>query len=180
MGAIYVPHSTEEFECVNAIDDESYEVFRQFDGKPRTSIWKPVAVRRVRGDVRWGFEPSDFPWLGGHALIMRRSAVRALRDILDANGEVLPLSTDDGVELFVLNARVIDALDEPNSVLWKFPETNRIMYIEKVAFVSRLIEGVDLFRLPHRASTTYVSERFVERVKTAGLRGLVFNKVWSG
>jgi 2-phospho-L-lactate transferase/gluconeogenesis factor (CofD/UPF0052 family) len=31
---------------------------------------------------------------------MRRSAVDALRDILDVNGEVLPLSTDDGVELF--------------------------------------------------------------------------------
>lgn len=54
------------------------------------------------------------------------------------------------------------------------------MRIRKVAFVASAIEGVDLFRLPHRASSTYVSERFVERVRTAGLRGLVFNKVWSG
>jgi hypothetical protein len=111
---------------------------------------------------------------------MRRRSVDALQDMLLANGEVLPLSTDDGVELFVLNARVIDALDEANSSLMRFPGTNRIMRIKKIAFVPSLIKDVDLFRLPHRASSTYVSERFVERVKATGLRGLVFNKVWSG
>jgi hypothetical protein len=34
--------------------------------------------------------------------------------------------------------------------------------------------------LPRRASSTYVSKRFVDRVKAADLRGLAFNKVWSG
>ncbi len=44
-----------------------------------------------------------------------------------------------------------------------------------------VISGVDIFKIPSlRVSPTYVSERFVERVKAAGLRGLVFNKVWSG
>ncbi len=180
MAAVYAPQGAEDFECVNTVADQDYEVFLQFDGRPRASAWKPIAVRRVRADDRQGFIPSDFPWLGSHALIMRRSAVDALRDILDANGEVLPLSTDDGVELSVLNARIVDALDEANSSLMKFPGTNRIMRITKVAFVASKIEGLDLFRLPHRASSTYVSERFVERVKAAGLRGLVFNKVWSG
>lgn len=50
------------------------------------------------------------------------------------------------------------------------------MLIERVAFVQSAIEGLDLFRLPHRSTPTYVSERFVERVKSAGLRGLIFNK----
>jgi hypothetical protein len=180
MSVIYSPQGVEDFECVNTVDDQDYEVFLQFDGQPRASTWKPLAVRRVRANDRQGFDPSDFPWLGSHALIMRLAAVDALRDILDANGEVLPLSTDDGVELFVLNARVTDALDEAKSSLMKFPGTNRIMRIKEVAFVASKIEGVDLFRLPHRASSTYVSERFVQRVKAAGLRGLVFNKVWSG
>ena len=180
LGAIYAPQGAEDFECVNTVDDQDYEVFLQFDGKSRASTWRPIAVRRVRADERQACNPSDFPWLGSHALIMRRSAVDALRDILDSSVEVLPLSTDDGVELFVLNARVIDALDEANSSLMKFPGTSRIMRTKKVAFVASAIKGVDLFRLPHRASSTYVSERFVERVKAAGLRGLVFNKVWSG
>lgn len=180
MDAIYAPQGAEDFECVNTVNDEDYEVFLQFDGKRRASTWKPIAVRRVRADEHQASHPSDFPWLGSHALIMRRSAVDALRDILDANGEVLPLSTEDGVELFVLNAHVIDALDEARASLMKFPGTNRIMRIKKVAFVASAIEGIDLFRLPHRASPTYVSERFFKRVKAAGLRGLVFNKVWSG
>lgn len=112
---------------------------------------------------------------------MRRTAVNALRDILDASGEVLPLSTDDGVELFVLNARVIDALDEAKSSIMRFPGTNRIMRIKTVAFIASSIDDdVDVFRLPHRASPTYVSQRFVDRVKAAGLRGLEFKKVWSG
>ncbi len=179
MSTVCEPQGAEGFECVNTLDDHDYEVFLQFDGQPRASTWTPIAVRRVRADDRQAFNPSDFPWLGSDALVMRRSAVEALRDILDASGEVLPLSTDDGVELFVLNARVIDALDEANSSLVKFAGTNRIMRIKRVAFVASRIEGIDLFRLPHRASSTYVSERFVDRVKAAGLRGLDFNKVWS-
>jgi hypothetical protein len=111
---------------------------------------------------------------------MRRTAVDALRNLLEAHGEILPLATEDGVELFAFNACVIDALDEPNSSLMKFPGTNRIMRIIKVAFVPTAVRGVDIFRLPHRASATYVSNRFVEHVHAAGLRGLDFNEVWSG
>jgi hypothetical protein len=83
-------------------------------GKPRAATWKPIAVCRVRADERQAFNLSDFPWLGSDALVVRRAAVDALRDLLDAIGEVLPQSIDDGIELFVLNARVIDALDEAN------------------------------------------------------------------
>lgn len=56
-------------------------------------------------------KPSDFPWLIDQALAMRRAAVDALQDMLSSHGEVLPLASDDGVELFVLNTIVIDALD---------------------------------------------------------------------
>jgi hypothetical protein len=171
---IYRPMVAEGFEWVNAVRPADYEVFLSFDGKPRASTWEPLPFRRVRPDARSKFLPSDFPWLGGHALVMRRSAVDALRDLLDANGEVLPLSTTDGVELFVLNARVVDALDEARSSLRRFPSSGRIMSIDKPVFVPSAIEGRDLFRLPHRAMPTYVSERFVERVREAGLKGIDF------
>jgi len=46
-----------------------------------------------------------------------------------------------------------------------------------VAFVQAAIRGEDIFRLPHRASATSVSERFVECVNAANLRGLEFNEV---
>lgn len=177
---IYEPLVADGYEWVNTVRDDDYEIFLQFDGTPKASSWKPVAVRRVRADERRPFKRSDFPWLAGCALVMRRSAVDALRDMLDATGELLPLSTDDGVELFVLNARTIDAMDEAASSVIKYPGTDRIMRIKSIAFEASRIEGIDLFRLPHRASATYVSSRFVERVQEAGLRGLSFEKVWSG
>jgi hypothetical protein len=173
------PMVTEGYEWINCVNQEDYEVFAAFDGSPRSTHWKPILVRRVRADARHAFKASDFPWLGSHALVMRRTAVDTLRDVLEAHGEILPLATEDDVELFVLNARVVDALDEARSSLMKFPGTNRIMRIKKVAFVDSRIRDLDMFRLPHRASSTYVSDRFVQRVKSAGLRGLKFNKVWS-
>lgn len=177
---IFEPLVADGYEWVNACDDSDYETFLAFDGAPRGRSWKPVKVRRVRADDRQAFRPSDFPWLGSHALVLRRTAVDALRDVLDAHGETLPLETDDGVELWVFNARTVDALDEAKSSVMRFPGTNRIMRISKVAFVEKAIRGLDVFRLPHRAASTYVSERFVERVKKAKLRGLEFNLVWSG
>lgn len=177
---VFAPIVREGYEWVNCVNQDDYEVFAGFDGLPRAGTWKPIRVRRVSAQEGRIAEPSDFPWLGSDALVMRRSAVDALRDILDANGEVLPLSTDDGVDLFVLNARVINALDEANSSLMKFPGTDRIMRIKKAAFLRSAIVSADLFRLPHRASSTYVRERFVERINVAGLRGLAFEPVWSG
>jgi hypothetical protein len=176
----YEPLVAEGYEWVNACDDRDYETFLSFDGQPRAMTWKPIKVRRVLADEGQVFKPSDFPWLGGHALVMRRNAVEALRDILEGQGEILPLATEDGVELGVFNARTVDALDEAHSSVMRFPGTNRIMRITKVAFVPHALRGVDIFRLPHRASSTYVSQRFVERADSAGLRGLEFNTAWSG
>jgi hypothetical protein len=175
---IYEPLVDEGYEWVNACDARDYEIFLALDGRPRGATWKPVRVRRVRSDERHAFNPSDFPWLGSDALVMRRAAVEALRDLLEAHGEILPLATDDGVELFVFNARAADALDEARSTVVRFPGTNRIMRIREIAFVPSVIEGIDIFRLPHRASPTFVSGRFVERVDSASLRGLRFTPVW--
>jgi hypothetical protein len=55
-----------------------------------------------------------------------------------------------------------------------------IFHIARYAFHPDVMAGVDVFRLTcFRASPTYVSERFVEQVRAAGLRGLVFKRVWS-
>ena len=175
---IFEPLVAEGFEWVNTCDEQDYEVFRAFDGQPQASNWQPIKVRRVRADARQAFNPSDFPWLGS-ALVMRRKAVESLRDILEAHGEVLPLATDDGTELFVFNARAVDALDETRSSVIRFPETGRVMHIMEIAFVDEAIRNLDMFRLPHRGSPTYVGERFVDRVNAAGLIGLTFKRVWS-
>lgn len=176
---VYQPLVAEGYEWVNCHDDQNYETFLELDGSPRAERWNPIKVLRVRADEGREFHCSDFPWLGAHALVMRMKAVDALRDILDAHGEILPLTTDDDVELFAFNARTVDALDEALSSIVRFPGSNRIMHIQQVAFTEHKIHGLDIFRLPHRASPTYVSKRFVGRVSDTGLVGLEFNEAWS-
>lgn len=133
----------------------------------------------VRVDEHHDALTSDFPWLASHVLIVRERALENLRGILESNGELLPLNTNDGTNLWAYNARVVNALDEARSSLQKFSGTNRIMRIRKVAFIKDAIIGVDVFRLPYQASATYVSERFIERIKKAELVGLDFKEVWS-
>jgi hypothetical protein len=176
----YQPLVHEGYEWINTLDPSDYEKLSSFDGSPRAADWKPVAVRRVRADERQPGLASDFPWLGSHALIMRKRAVVALRGMFEAHGELLPLVTSDEVKLVVFNVTtVLDALDEERSSVERFPSTQRIMRIKKVAFRPTLVRGVDVFRLPHRMSATYVSRRFVDAANAAGLVGLDFNQVWS-
>jgi hypothetical protein len=112
-------------------------------------------------------------------LIMRAGAVDALSDMLEAGGEILPLATDDGVELWALNVtRVIDALDEEHSILRRFPD-GRIMFIAAPAFHEPLVRDVDFFKLPLHSSEIFFGECFIERVRAARLTGLKFNPVWS-
>jgi hypothetical protein len=158
--------------------DADYETLRLLDGTARKASWKPIPVQRVRGSKREAFRPSDFPYLGC-ALILRRSAVDALRDMLDAHGELLPLQDDGGVELYVLNMRAIDALDEARSKIDYMGETNRIGYINEPVFIPSAVEGVDIFKLRRKLGQIYFSDRFVARVKAAKLKGLDFTKVWS-
>jgi hypothetical protein len=179
MMNVYEPLVANGYEWVNCVDAKEYEVFNNFDGTTRREEWRPVLVRRVRADHSQDMKESDFPWLGSWALVMRERTVDALRVMLEENGEILPLQTSDGVDLFVLNTQVVDALNESNSEIMRLPGTNRIMLVKKPAFYAERIKGLDIFRLSHRASSTYVSDRFVNHAKEAGLCGLTFNKVWS-
>jgi hypothetical protein len=179
MTSIYSPLIAADHEWVNSCNGSDVHVFAEFDGQPRIDNWHAIKVKRVRADTRHGFKYSDFPWLGGDVLVMRRPAVEALKDMLEAHGEILPLATEDAVELFAFNCPMIDALDEALSSIIRFPVSNRIMFVQKPVFIQSVIEKVDLFRPRYRASPTYVSERFVDRVKSAGLKGLDFTEVWT-
>lgn len=174
---IFQPHLATGYEFINAVDGNDYEEFLRLDGKPRGEGWRPIAVRRICVEEGREYKASDFPWLGS-SLIMRRSAVDALRDMIDRSGELLPLRTDDSTELFVLNTQSIDALDEDNSSLMRANGTNRIMRVIKPVFIPSAVRDLDIFRLPYRASAIFLSQRFVERVQAAGLKGLKFTEVW--
>jgi len=94
-------------------------------------------------------------------------------DRLRSYGEFLPVICDDAEIVLYNPTRVIDALDERRSVLSRF-QSGRIMMIDKHVFHADKIADVDVFKLPMRASATYVSQRFADIWASHGLTGLDF------
>ena len=178
MTTIYDTLNAKGYEIVTC---ESYDDIRQLadlGGASRKGDWTPPRVARARPSRRGGNKLADLPQ-SSLAFIMRPSAVDALRDILEAHGEVLPLATNDGVELFVFNPRfVIDAIDKERSSYERVPETD-IIWMRQYVFVESVIRGIDVFRVPFGPGRLYFSDRFVERVKAAKLKGTEFIKLWS-
>lgn len=166
------------YEILHCVDDEGWEILAELDGSLRSKTWKPVRVRRVRPSLREAFRPSDSPYRINHTMVFRRSAIDALRDILDAHGELLPLEDEGGVELFVYNPRALDALDHVQSKGWRNDE-GRLDVVNYHVFFPSIVEGVDVFKLAEeRAGSIYLSERFVQRWQQAKLKGLDFKLAW--
>lgn len=167
------------YEILHCVDGGGYNLFRELNGSSRRTTWEPIRVRRVRMSRRQAFRPSDAPWgCVSNILVFRRSAVDALRDILETHGELLPLEDEGGVELYAYNPRALDCFDQ---VLSKGPrdENGRLEGATYPIFIPSVVEGVDVFQYKEeRAGEIYVSDRFVARWKKAKLKGLDFRMVW--
>ncbi len=175
---IFEQSSGRGYETLKCLDD-GWETLHHLDGSPRASTWKPLRVRRVRPSLRQRFRPSDGPSCGNDSLILRRTAVDALRDMLDAHGELLPLEDEEGVELWLHNTRTLDAYDHERTVGSR-DEDGRVWMANNHVFVPSVVEGVDIFKQPlsQGGGSIYLSERFVQRWRQAKLKGLDFRLVW--
>lgn len=145
------------------------------DGTPRGGSWREITVELGPADEQSRGDRVDFPCNGSGPLVMRQSVVDVLRDILETNGELLPLRTEDGETLFVLNARAIAALDEDASKIERV--TRNVWDVRKYVLKGEMLEGVHVFLLPDPGGATFVSEDFVIRAREAGLTGLDFEEV---
>ncbi|MDX8534788.1 hypothetical protein RFM41_26510 [Mesorhizobium sp. VK25A] len=158
-------------EWVLPVDDDTYEVFFSLDGRSLEGREPPVMRHIEEGERLY----SDFPWLGGHAPLLRQPAVDALAATLRPYGELIPLR---GEKVWLLNVtNVIDALDEARSQIVRFDDGD-ILAIERYAFDAAKIGTAEVFKLPMRASPVFVNDVFVERVGKAGLRNVSFEPVW--
>jgi len=156
--------------------DDVVDFNRRFDGNPMKKNW--------RGQEKFAFIPrrlpkGDTPGLSTHIPVFNSKAVKVLADLLQSNGEFLPI-TCDGKDFFVFNVtRVIDALDEANCELKLFSDGG-IMDIVRYAFFYEKLAGVNIFKIPQAVlMDVFVTDPFVDRVKGAGLKGFEFRLVWS-
>jgi hypothetical protein len=175
---VYDTAHTTGYEIVNCKSYEDIRVLADFDGTSRKEGWTPVHVRRDRVNRREAFKPADLPY-SHDALMMRRSGFEALRDMLETYGEILPLATDDGVELWVHNILgVLDAHDLERSNIRHSDPTDAAVIYEHV-FVPSVIGEAEMFRTSVNPRRVYFTDRFVERVKKLKLKGTDFVPLWS-
>jgi hypothetical protein len=176
---IYEHCRTKGYEMLNFADEVSLDQMNLLNGKPRTKSWKPLQVQRMRATRREGCRPSDSPFVfATGVMVFRRSAVDALRDILDAHGELLPLQDSEGVELYAYNPWPLDALDH-DLTQGSRNEEGRVYLPNNHVFIPSIVKGVDIFRLNEDyPGAIYVGENFLQRWKQAKLKGLDFKLAW--
>lgn len=149
---------------------------REYGPVPKfASIWKPAPVE---GRVR---STNDFPCWGLIPVFSLR-AVERLRDILEPNGEILPLISESGT-YFVFNpTTVIDALDEERSVVSRYSfqgsPIGAISHVDRYEFIPERLKGATIFQIKSLRYGAYVTPAFIKRVRAADLRGFDFMKLW--
>ncbi len=149
-------------------------------GKPLKAVWDPPLLEDLLDDELPDGPVADCAHFDGGPTFSR-AAVDHLRDLLEPNGELLPVRYPGG-EYFVYNVMtVVDALDESRSdILWS-DDGQRILNIRRHELRADRIGEATIFRLPRSGNPVpYVTPPFVERVQGSGLTGFMFELVWQG
>jgi len=140
---------------------------------PLAPLWSP---QPVQGRVR---SFNDYPCVNLTVPALSRRAVDALRDYLEANGELLPLVSTVG-EYYAYNVRTVaDILNHRKSVIeWPNKQHVTAMDIERFECFADRMATLSIFRIVETPASTYVTQSFVDRVHQHGLQGFNFIKLW--
>ncbi len=170
----------EGYELCQPIHKEDYENIRLLvNGELRRKTWKPIPMRIIKKDQGKKLLSSDSPWFGSDALVFKYQAVEAMTPLLQKHGELLPLLCKETEVTMYNPTHVLEALDPEKAIIKYFPNSSDIMMVKHYSFREELVRDVDIFKLPGRASNTFVSQRFVDLWNASGLKGLRFRLIWS-
>jgi hypothetical protein len=202
------------YELTREKDDEGYDCYQQlvltdlethkklkeneahlgwFDNRQLIGdAWFPVNI--VANKDGYSQVPGDYPLVHGCSSffvtpIFSQRAVDTLADLLEGNGELLPLICEFG-QYYVFNiTREVDALDEARSELklnselypYETPTEPDFYLVTRFAFHPDRVADLSIFKLPkrNRKNRPLVTERFVQRVQDSDLKGMAFNLLWS-
>lgn len=178
MRIFYSLQSLDGYELCHPRRDADFDALVESANGKMHKEWTPLEMRLVASDEGKRLLRSDAPWFASHAPIFRQRAKDALSSIIGKDGEWLPLAAP-GEEVWLYNARLVDALDIERSQVRRF-QSGRVLAIENYVFLPERLVGVSAFKIPElRASPTFVDETFVEAWRRAGLKGLDFKEAWS-
>ncbi|MEZ6056661.1 MAG: hypothetical protein R3C01_08150 [Planctomycetaceae bacterium] len=125
-------------------------------------------------------EFNDYPCVDMVLPAFSERAVKVLHDLLESNGETLPLATTTTTRFFLFNIlTVTDALDQIGSrcEFWCDPPTTA-SDIEYFSFDAQKVQGLSIFRIREMPMSVFVTNHFVDLVESHQLQGFEFKKVW--
>ena len=146
--------------------------------------WRLEALRdRWKEPVMTGRVASfnDYPCIN---LIIPAFSVRAvgvLRDFLEPNGELLPVRHPTGRFFAFHCLKIVEILDQSNCVARWFDGDDSLKQALDIKIFSikpNSLEGLSLFRFREMSTGVFVTNEIVERVKSNGLNGFDFKKIW--
>ena len=122
---------------------------------------------------------NDFPCISMTEPAFSQRACDSLRDLLEPNGELLPLTAPSAVKYYFYNITTLsDAFDTDNSKALWFTFPFNASTVDYYAFHTGRLAGLCIFRLYESPGEVLVTDEFVRRVHEAGLNGFRFTKVW--
>ena len=164
----------DDYEIINPINKNDYDLLNSFDGISRKDIWHDFEVTFEAADKGKGKKKSDFPWYMSSVLILQENVILKMKDFFEANGELLPIHSSDNKKLFAFNCNMVDALDEEKSDIIRLGSSGKILLVKKTIFKNEKEIQADIFRLNYKSSPTFVSEKFIEMYKKYNFCGLKF------
>jgi len=179
---VYRIRPAEGYEWLRPANISEHEVLN-FDGRPRAHSWKPILMKRLKdfGDGR-PVRAADFPaGSTGGQLLMTDAARNKIEPYIANYGEFLPLRCNEGKFWTFHVTRFVDALDEDASELLRSRQNpDYILMILKYAFRPERLTTDWMFKLPqsYGRGPFYVTDPFVHMIRTSGLTGLEFKRIW--
>jgi hypothetical protein len=100
-----------------------------------------------------------------------------LRDVLEPNGELLPVRHRLGTYYFYNCTRMTNSADLAKSDVVRL-DGGLITRINGLAFIEKQLTGLTIFRERTQLCYLFCTQAFVDRVEAAGLRGFAFTPIW--
>lgn len=142
----------------------------------RAESWTPVPVTGAVRDL------NDIPFVDLLVPAFSQRAVDALKDLLEGNGELLPLQSSTKQAYFAYNVTTIaEILDLSKSSIWWLSEGVVAGGINRMALKEsalKELEQLSIFRLREDSFSIYVTDRFIRRLEEHGLQGAEYAVVW--
>ncbi len=151
------------------------------DWRTNYQTWQPRSLRgiwptpEVEGNVR---KFNDYPCINLVYPAFSQRAVDMLRDILEPNGELLPIRHKIGTYYFYNCTQMVNCIDLTKSKITKLKDGIITSTGDKLVFIDKMLEDLTVFKARTQLTELFCTQRFVDRVHAAGLQGFLFVPIW--